>query len=65
MLFDSYSRYYDLLYHDKDYESEVSYVINFFNIIPSKVHIFLNLVPEQVNMEDFLLSEAIRSEVLS
>ena len=26
MLFDSYSRYYDLLYHDKDYESEVSYV---------------------------------------
>ena len=28
MPFDAYTRYYDLIYHDKDYEAEVDYIVD-------------------------------------
>jgi SAM-dependent methyltransferase len=43
MVFDAYSRYYDLLYSDKDYVSEASYIFNLINRFSSGAKTVLEL----------------------
>ena len=40
---DLYSKYYDLLYQDKDYNAEVDYIIQLFQKYPNKIETILDL----------------------
>ena len=41
--FNAYSKYYDLIYNNKDYSSEVDYVINLFKKYGSNINNVLEL----------------------